>query len=146
MLGDKPFHDHVGSVQRAMTVLEALAANPGGVSMSAVAEQTGLTRAGARRLLLTLEPEGYVALDGRRFALTPKLLTLVRTWLQGTTLWSSAEPAMQALARLQESCSAAMLSGQDIVYVARVPGRRIVSVALHVGCGCPPGALRWGGC
>ena len=121
---DKPFRDHVGSVQRAMAVLEVLAAHPAGMSMSEVAERAGLTRAGARRLLLTLEAEGYASLDGRRFQLTPRLLTLVRTWLQGTTLWSYAEPAMRALAaQLQEACSAAVLSGQDIVYVARVPGR-----------------------
>jgi IclR family pca regulon transcriptional regulator len=121
-----------------MAVLEVLAAHPAGVSMSEVAERTGLTRAGARRLLLTLEAEGYASLDGRRFQLTPRLLTLVRTWLQGTTLWSYAEPAMRALAaQLQEACSAAVLSGQDIVYVARVPGRRIVSVALHVGARLP---------
>jgi IclR family pca regulon transcriptional regulator len=134
----KPFRDHVGSLQRGMAVVEVLSAHPAGISMSEVAEATGLTRAGARRLLLTLEAESYVELDGRRFRLTPKLLTLVRTWLQGTTLWSYAEPAMAALAaRLQESCSASVLSGHDIVYVARVPGRRIVSVALHVGARLP---------
>jgi IclR family transcriptional regulator, pca regulon regulatory protein len=138
LLSGKPFRDHVGSVQRAMAVLEVLAEHPAGVSMSEVAERTGLTRAGARRLLLTLEAEGYASLDGRRFQLTPRLLTLVRTWLQGTTLWSYAEPAMRALAaQLQEACSAAVLSGQDIVYVARVPGRRIVRVALHVGARLP---------
>lgn len=136
--GDKPFRDHVGSLQRALTVVEVLCAHPAGLSMSEVAEAAGLTRAGARRLLLTLQAEGYVALDGRRFQLTPKLLTLVRTWLEGTTLWSYAEPTMRGVAaELQEACSAAVLSGQDIVYVARVPGRRIVSVALHVGARLP---------
>ena len=135
---DKPFRDHVGSLQRGLAVLEALAANPSGLSLSEVAEITGLTRAGARRLLLTLVAEGFATLDGRRFQLSPRLLTLVRTWLQGTTLWSYAEPTMRALAaRLQEACSAAVLSGEDIVYVARVPGRRIVSVALHVGARLP---------
>jgi IclR family transcriptional regulator, pca regulon regulatory protein len=134
----KPFRDHVGSLQRALAVVEVLAANPAGLTMSEVAETAGLTRAGARRFLLTLEAEGYVELDGRRFRLTPKLLTLARTWLQGTTLWTYAEPAMRALsARLQEACSAAVLSGHDIVYVARVPGRRIVRVALHVGARLP---------
>jgi IclR family pca regulon transcriptional regulator len=135
---DKPFRDHVGSLQRGLAVLEALAAHPAGLSMSAVAEMTGLTRAGARRLLLTLEAEGYATLDGRRFQLSPRLLTLVRTWLQGTTLWTYAEPTMRALSvRLEESCSAAVLSGDDIVYVARVPGRRILSVDLHVGARLP---------
>ena len=135
---EKPFRDHVGSLQRGLAVLEVLTGNPAGISMSEVAEKAGLTRAGARRLLLTLEAEGYASLDGRQFQLTPKLLTLVRTWLQGLTLWTYAEPAMRVLStQLQEACSAAVLSGHDIVYVARVPGRRIVSVALHVGARLP---------
>ncbi|MFO1107141.1 MAG: IclR family transcriptional regulator C-terminal domain-containing protein [Amaricoccus sp.] len=135
---EKPFRDHVGSLQRGMAVIEALSGHPAGLSMSEVAEATDLTRAGARRLLLTLEAEGYVALEGRRFRLTPKLLTLVRAWLQGSTLWSYAEAPMRALAsQLQEACSAAVLSGQDIVYVARVPGRRIMAVDLHVGARLP---------
>lgn len=136
--GAKPFRDHVGSLQRGMSVIEALAALPGGATLSGVAEQTGLTRAGARRLLLTLVAEGYATQDERRFQLSPKLLTTVRTWLEGTTLWSYAEPIMRDVAaELQEACSAAVLSGDDVVYVARVPGRRIVSVALHVGARLP---------
>ncbi len=135
---DKPFRDHVGSLQRGLAVIEALAGQPAGATLSEVAELTGLTRAGARRLLLTLVAEGFATLDGRRFQLSPKLLTVVRTWLHGTTLWSYAEPAMRALAdSLQESCSAAVLSGHDVVYMARVPGHRIVSVALHVGARLP---------
>lgn len=138
MTDDKPFRDHVGSLQKGMAVIAVLAANPAGVSMTEVADATDLTRAGARRMLLTLQAEGYVELDGRRFRLTPKLLTLVRLWLQGTTLWTYAEAPMQALAtELQEACSAAVLSGHDIVYVARVPGRRIMSVGLHVGARLP---------
>ncbi len=134
----KPFRDHVGSLGRGMAVVEVLSAHPAGLTMTEVAEATELTRAGARRLLLTLAAEGYVELDGRRFRLTPKLLTLARTWLQGSTLWSYAEAPMRALsARLREACSAAVLSGHDIVYVARVPGRRIMSVALNVGTRLP---------
>ncbi len=130
--------DQVGSFQRGLSVLEVLARHPAGLSMTEVAEAAGLTRAGARRLLLTLVAEGFATLDGRQFRLTPKLLALARSWLQGTTLWACAEPAMQALAgRLDEACSAAVLSGRDIVYMARVPGRRIVSVDLHVGARLP---------
>ncbi len=130
--------DQVGSFQRGLSVLEVLARHPAGLSMTEVAEMAGLTRAGARRLLLTLVGEEFATLDGRQFRLTPKLLSLARTWLQGTTLWVCAEPAMRALAaQLDEACSAAVLSGRDIVYVARVPGRRIVSVDLHVGARLP---------
>ncbi|MBP7003462.1 IclR family transcriptional regulator C-terminal domain-containing protein [Amaricoccus sp.] len=135
---ERPSRDHVGSLQRGLAVLEVLSARPAGMTMTEVASAAQLTRAGARRLLLTLEAAGYVELEGRTFRLTPRLLALARAWLQGSTLWSCAAAPMRALsARLQESCSVAVLSGRDIVYVARVPGRRIMSVALHVGVRLP---------
>lgn len=130
--------DHVGSLAKGLGVLEIIAGRPQGLSLSEVGEAAGLTRAGARRLLLTLVAEGYAVQDGRRFRLSPRLLGLARTWLQGTSLWTYAEPQMRGVAeRLGESCSAAVLSGQDILYVARVAGPRILSVALHVGARLP---------
>lgn len=128
----------VGSLRRGLAVMETLAAHPGGLTLTETAEALGLTRAGARRLLLTLAATGYAAQDGRRFRLTPRLLTVARSWLQGDGPWAHAEPIMRELAgRLQEACSAAALSGGDVVYVARVPGRRIVSVAIAVGSRLP---------
>ena len=115
-----------------------LAAHPAGMTLTEMAAAAGLTRAGARRLLLTLVAAGYAAQDGRRFALTPRLLGLARQWLDGTSLWTFAEPHMRVVAaQLKESCSAAVLSDEDVVYVARVPGERIMSVALHVGTRLP---------
>jgi IclR family pca regulon transcriptional regulator len=134
----EPARDAVGSLQRGLAVLEVLAAHPEGLTLTETAAVAALTRAGARRLLLTLVAAGYATQDGRRFLLSPRLLSIARTWLQGATPWSHAEPGMRALAaKLGESCSAAVLSGQDIVYVARVPGRRVLSVALHVGARLP---------
>ena len=119
-------------------MLSILAAHPAGMTLTEMAAAAGLTRAGARRLLLTLAAAGYAAQDGRRFALTPRLLGLARQWLDGTSLWTYAEPHMRAVAaELKESCSAAVLSDEDVVYVARVPGERIMSVALHVGTRLP---------
>jgi IclR family pca regulon transcriptional regulator len=115
-----------------------LAAHPAGMTLTEMAAEIGLTRAGARRLLLTLAASGYARQDGRRFALTPRLLGLARQWLDGTSLWAFAEPHMRTVAAtLKEACSAAVLSDQDVVYVARVPGERIMSVALHVGTRLP---------
>ncbi len=128
----------VGSLQRGLAVMETLAAHPGGLTLTETAGALGLTRAGARRLLLTLAASGYALQDGRRFRLTPRLLTVARSWLQDAGPWAHAEPIMRELAgRLQEACSAAALSGGDVVYLARVPGRRIVSVALAVGSRLP---------
>src|SRR5690349_11341276 len=130
--------DMVGSLRKGLDVMAILAAQPDGMTLTEMAAAAGLTRAGARRLLLTLVASGYAAQEGRRFALTPRLLGLARQWLDGTSLWSFAEPHMRVVAgRLKESCSAAVLSDEDVVYVARVPGERIMSVALHVGTRLP---------
>ena len=137
-MADQPSRDLVGSLQKGLDVMAILAAHPAGMTLTEVAGEAGLTRAGARRFLLTLTASGYARQDRRRFALTPRLLGLARQWLDGTSLWPFAEPHMrQVAATLKESCSAAVLSAQDVVYVARVPGERIMSVALHVGARLP---------
>lgn len=130
--------DRVGSLERGLGVVEILAAHPDGMTLTEMAEAAGLTRAGARRFLLTLVATGYAAQAGRRFSLSPKLISVARTWLAGSSLWAFAEPFMREVSTtLNESCSAAVLSGPDVVYVARIPGRHILSVALHVGTRLP---------
>lgn len=130
--------DHVGSLAKGLGVMEILAAHPAGLTLSEVAAQAGLARAGARRFLLTLVATGYATQEGRRFRLSPRLISLARSWLSGASLWSFAEPFMREVAaRLGESCSAAVLSGHDVVYVARVAGPRILAVGLHVGTRLP---------
>ena len=130
--------DHVGSLAKGLSVLEILASHPAGLTLTAVSELAGMDRAGARRLLITLETEGYAALEDRRYRLSPKLITLARSFIASTPLWTHAEPFMrEASAALGESCSAAVLAGQDIVYVARVAGRAIMTVSLDVGSRLP---------
>lgn len=130
--------DLVGSLERGLAVMELLAAHPEGLTLTEMAAAARLTRAGARRFLLTLVAAGYASQSARKFVLTPKLISVARTWLGGASLWTYAEPFMREVSSaLGESCSAAVLSGQDVVYVARVPGRNILSVALHVGTRLP---------
>ncbi|MEW6629438.1 MAG: IclR family transcriptional regulator C-terminal domain-containing protein [Pseudomonadota bacterium] len=130
--------DHVGSLERGLAVMEILARNPAGMTLTEMAEEAGLTRAGARRFLLTLTATGYATQSGRLFSLSPRLLTLARTWLGGASLWTFAAPIMREVAaKFDEACNAAVLSGEDVVYVARIPGRRILSVALDVGTRLP---------
>jgi IclR family pca regulon transcriptional regulator len=136
--GTDPVRDHVGSLMKGLGVMEILAAHPSGLTLTEMAEMAGLTRAGARRFLLTLVAAGYATRNGRRFQLSSRLLALARTWLQGTPLWTFAEPFMRALsAAFNESCSAAILAGEDVVYVARAPSRAILSVTLNVGTRLP---------
>ncbi|MEI9402484.1 IclR family transcriptional regulator domain-containing protein [Mesorhizobium argentiipisi] len=130
--------DHVGSLERGLVVMEILARHPAGMTLTEMAEGAGLTRAGARRFLLTLTATGYATQSGRLFSLSPRLLTVARTWLGGASLWTFAAPIMREVAgRFDEACNAAVLSGEDVVYVARIPGRRILSVSLDVGTRLP---------
>ena len=98
----------------------------------------GLTGGGGGVFLLRVGGTGYARQAGRRFSLSPKLISVARSWLAGSSLWTYAEPFMREVSTaLNESCSAAVLSGRDVVYVARIPGRHILSVALHVGTRLP---------
>jgi IclR family pca regulon transcriptional regulator len=105
---------------------------------SEVAAATGLTRAAARRFLLTLAGLGYVRAEGRAFRLSPRVLELGRAYLSGLTLPDAALPHLRGLVgAVRESSSAAVLDGDRIVYVAHVSARRVLSVSVTVGS-CDP--------
>ena len=75
---------------------------------------------------------------GRQFKLTPRILELGFAYLSSQPLWHLAEPVMQRLAQTaQESCSMAVLDGAEIVYLLRVPARKIMTINLGVGSRLP---------
>lgn len=134
----RPSDRHVQSFARGLEVIRSFDAAHAAQTLSEVAARTGLTRAGARRILLTLEGLGYVQADGRRFRLTPRILDLGFAYLSSQPLWHLAEPVMQRLAEtVHESCSMAVLDGAEIVYLLRVPARKIMSINLGVGSRLP---------
>lgn len=134
----KPGDTYVQSFARGLSVIRSFSADSPSQSLSEVAARTGLTRAGARRILLTLEGLGYVESQGRQFRLTPKILDLGFAYLSSLPLWNLAEPVMQDLvAEVKESCSAAVLDGAELVYVLRVPTHKIVSINLGIGSRLP---------
>jgi IclR family transcriptional regulator, pca regulon regulatory protein len=134
----------VQSLERGLTVIRALS-TPDPQSLSDVARATGLSRAAARRFLLTLERLGYVAHERGRFALTPRVLELGYAYLSSLTLPEVAQPHLAKLVeRVHESSSVSVLDGPDIVYVARVPTRRIMTVAIAVGTRFPAHATSMG--
>jgi len=94
---------------------------------------------------LTLQHLGYVAAQGRQFFLTPRVLELGYSYLSSLALPELADHAMQQLSqRVGESCSIAVLDGTEIVYVARIAVRRLMSVALAVGSRLPAFAASMG--
>lgn len=108
------------------------------MTLSEVAAVAGLTRAGARRILLTLVQLGYVAQEERRFSLTPRILELGYAYLSGTPLWNLALPYMEEVAEsTRESCSVSVLDGTDIVYILRLSTHKVMSINLAVGSRLP---------
>jgi IclR family transcriptional regulator, pca regulon regulatory protein len=133
------------SLERGIAVIQVFSRDRPALTLSEVARLTGITRATARRILLTLEEIGHVRSDGRLFSLTPRVLTLGWAYLSSLNLWEIAQPMMEELAQsTNESCSAATLDLPDIVYVARVPTRRIMTISLGVGTRLPAVATGMG--
>ncbi len=124
--------------ERGLSVIRALSEPPDGQTLAEVARTTGMTRAAARRFLTTLVSLGYARHDGRRFSLTPRTLELGYAYLSSLGLPEIAQPHLHELVtQVQESSSISVLDGAEIVYVAREPTRRIMSVALNVGTRLP---------
>jgi IclR family transcriptional regulator, pca regulon regulatory protein len=137
--------DFVQSLDRGLAVIRAFGPDRERLSLSEVARATGLTRAAARRFLLTLVKLGYVRSDGRAFSLRPKVLELGYAYLSGLALPDVAQPHLEELsAQLQESSSISVLEGHNIVYVARVATKRIMTVAISVGTRFPAYAASMG--
>ncbi|MEN3265715.1 IclR family transcriptional regulator C-terminal domain-containing protein [Pseudonocardia sp.] len=137
--------EHVRSLARGLAVIRAFDAERPEQTLSEVARRTGLPRAATRRFLLTLVDLGYVRTDGRLFALTPRVLELGYAYLSSLSLPEIAAPHLEALVRqVQESASVSVLDGADVVYVARVPTSRIMTVAITIGTRFPAYATSMG--
>jgi IclR family pca regulon transcriptional regulator len=140
-----PGDQFVQSLARGLSVITAFDADHPSMTLSEIAGRTGLTRATARRFLHTLVELGYVRFDGKWFSLTPQVLRLGTAYLSGLGLPQIAQPHLEQLsARLGESTSAAVLDGDEIVYVARVATRRIMTVSISVGTRFPAYAASMG--
>jgi len=130
--------DFVQSLERGLAVIQTFDAEHPRLTLSEVAARTGLTRATARRLLLTLGELGYVSTAGRQFSLTPRVLDIGYAYLSSLNVQQIAQPYLEALSeRVHESVSVTVLDGVDIVYVARVPTKRIMTISLGLGSRLP---------
>lgn len=136
---------YVQSLDRGLAVISCFSAERPRLTLSEVARQTGASRAAARRSLITLQTLGYVGSDGRQFFLTPRVLTLGYSYLSSLSLADVAQAHLSDLANeVHESCSASVLDGFDIVYVARAATTRIMTISLSVGTRLPAYATSMG--
>ncbi len=133
--GDRDF---ILGLKKGLAVIECFDDEHERLSSADVAVKTGLSRAAARRCLLTLHKLGYAHYDGKLFALSPRVLRLGYAYLLSATLPQLLQPFLEHLSeQVRESCSAAILEGEEIVYVARAAVRRLMSSGLCVGTRLP---------
>jgi len=129
---DKEF---MTTLAKGLAVLGSFGEQHPDMTLSEAAAATGLSRATARRVLRTLSALGYVVQQGRKFSLAPRILELGFAYLSTQSWIDRAEPLMKELSHaVHESCSAAILQGTEIVYVARMPAPyRIMATTIAVG-------------
>lgn len=134
-----PDKEFVTTLAKGLAVLGSFGEQRGSMTLSEAAAAARLSRATARRILLTLAELGYVSQNGRHFMLAPRILELGFAYLSTQSWIDRAEPLMKELSHaLRESCSAAILQGSEIVYVARMPApHRLMSTAIAVGTRLP---------
>lgn len=130
--------DMVSGLKNGLDVIEAFDDRRPRLSLTDVAQITGLSRAAARRYLLTLTRLGYAEHDGKFFSLTPKILRLGYAYLSSTSLPVRIQPFLERVSETTgESSSAAVLDDTEVVYIARSATRRIMSIGLGIGSRLP---------
>ena len=140
-----PSREFVQSLARGFDVIKSFSSGRRPLTISEVAAKAGLTRAAARRYLLTLEMLGCVRQNGAGFTLTPRILDLGFSYLSTVDVVDVALRLMEYVAKsLHETCSLAVLDGTEIVYIGRVPANRIMTINLVVGSRLPAHATSMG--
>jgi IclR family pca regulon transcriptional regulator len=130
--------DFVAGLDKGLQVIEAFDQDYSRLTIADVAERTGLTRAAARRYLLTLTALGYMRHEQKQFSLTPKVLRLGQSYLHSARLPRIAQPLLYRLAySLGEAASVGILDHDDLVCVAAVSAGQLISATLQPGTRVP---------
>lgn len=129
----------VNGLAKGLSMIQAFSAETPALTLAEAAVATSLTRASARRILMTLEDLGFVSRHGERhFILTPKVLALGYAYLSSMPLWMFANPVLESLVEeLGETCSISVQDDTDMVYVLRIPIHRILSQGITIGSRLP---------
>lgn len=130
--------DFIEGMAKGMAVLESFDTERQRLNATLAAQRTGLTRAAARRHLLTLAHLGYLETDGSYFWLASKVLRFSGSYLASARLPRSLQPSLNRLsAHTGESFSAVVRDGDEVVIVARSGLTRVLAYGLHLGARLP---------
>lgn len=112
--------DRAQSLYKGLQVLQVFSEGHANLTLSEVADLVGMNRATTRRFLLTLVDLGYLSIEGKRYSLTPKVMTLGYNYLSNLPWWQMANPVAEEVSRkVSESCSIGVLSRDQLIFVAR---------------------------
>jgi IclR family pca regulon transcriptional regulator len=132
--------DFMTSLARGLTVIGAFTRQKRQLTIAQISQRSGIPRAAVRRVLHTLGKLGYVGTDDRRtFSLRPKILELGHAYMTSSPLAASSQPVLDRVSDvIHESCSMAILDGDEILYIARSSTKdRIMSIDLGLGSRLP---------
>ena len=137
-MADKPAKDFIASIARCIEVILSFDRGAAALTPAEAAAKTGLSRAAARRILLTLAALGYAVTDGKRFRLTPKILDLGRGYLASMQTAEAMQPLIDAAAaKVRETCAVCVLDGAEIVTIACSKINPIDTLHIDVGSRFP---------
>lgn len=128
------------SLARGLAVIRGFSNQRKRMTIADLSRRTGIPRAAVRRCLYTLARLGYVVSDDSGgFSLSPTILTLGHTYFSSSSLITAAQPILDRLSgQVRETCSLAVLEGDEILYVARSSAApRIMSIDLGIGSRLP---------
>jgi IclR family pca regulon transcriptional regulator len=130
--------EFIESLDRGLRVLQSFGIDRRPMTLSDIAKATNLPRATARRILMTLTKSGFVTGDERLFSLTPHVLTLASAYLASNQISTVMQPLMDEVStKAKETCSLALLDGEEVVFVARASPARVFSSGIDVGYRLP---------
>ncbi|ENV44566.1 MULTISPECIES: IclR family transcriptional regulator PcaU [Acinetobacter] len=141
--------DFIAGVSKGLAILDCFANDRYRLNVSMAAEKTGLTRAAARRHLLTLEYLGYLDFDGHFYSLSPKVLKFSGAYLSGAQLPKIAQPLLNLLTQQTSLIYSVMvLDGFEAITIARSAAHqqtdRVNPYGLHLGNRLPAHATSAG--
>ena len=137
--------DFLNSLAKGLAVIACFDAKHPELTISEVAQLNDLSRASARRILLTLTSLGYVKERGTKYSLSPTTLSLGYGFLASAGVSDVIAPHIAELsADLRESVSAAVLDGSEIIYVARSAPFKVMQIRIAIGSRFPAAATSLG--
>src|ERR1700682_3480713 len=124
------------SVQKALALLETFGGERRALSLAELAAGVGMTTSSAQRCTHTLLRLGFLSRDlrARRWALTPRPLSLAHAYLAGHALLEQATTHLIDLNQASgESVSLSEPDGADMVFIARFPSLKRFYIHMPVG-------------